>query len=70
VDDVEVVETLLEAGPVEPLSEVPDVERVTVSPAAGRSGGFSGRDLAMIGIGVGVVCILLLATVIVLLLLR
>jgi hypothetical protein len=54
-------ETLVEALPVEPLTEMPGAER----PA-----GVSGRDLVMIGIGVGVVFIVLLVVVIVLLLAR
>jgi serine/threonine protein kinase len=53
-------ETMAEALPVEPLTVISDA----------RPSGLSGRDLLMVGIGVGVVCMLLLAVVIVLLLIR
>jgi serine/threonine protein kinase len=61
VKEPEPAETLMEVVPVDGVDEVSGED---------RSAGISGRDLMMVGIGVGVVCILLLGAVVVILLLR
>jgi hypothetical protein len=67
--DVERVSETLDIPRVEVASDV-SVEPLTELPNGPTRGGLTGRDLAMLGIGVGVVFILLLAVLIVVLLVR